>query len=63
MKLDGMDKKVVGLKSYPRVYFELILVGFTLIMGMSLSAALHILNFCSRSGSWEVSEGAWYSLL
>ncbi|MDH5439529.1 MAG: MFS transporter [Candidatus Bathyarchaeota archaeon] len=29
----------MGLKSYPKEYFELMLVGFTLIMGMSLSSA------------------------
>ncbi len=34
-----MDEKAVMLKSYPRVYFELVLVGFTLVMGMSLSSA------------------------
>ncbi len=31
--------KSVGLKSYPKVYFELIFVGFTLFMGMRLPAA------------------------
>jgi DHA1 family multidrug resistance protein-like MFS transporter len=32
-------ERFVGLKSYPRVYFELIFVGFTLFMGMRLPAA------------------------
>jgi len=39
MKPNGTGKHIVGLKSYPRVYFELVLVGFILVMGMSLSAA------------------------
>jgi len=29
----------MGLRSYPRIYFELMFAGFTLIMGMSLSSA------------------------
>jgi len=29
----------MGLKSYPRVYFELVFIGFTLVMGMGLSSA------------------------
>lgn len=32
-------ERSVGLKSYPRVYFELIFVGFTLFMGMKLPDA------------------------
>jgi hypothetical protein len=32
-------ERSVGLKSYPRLYFELIFVGFTLFMGMRLPDA------------------------
>ena len=29
----------MGLRSYPRLYFEMIIVGFTVIMGMSLGTS------------------------
>ena len=32
-------KRFLGLKSYPGIYFELLFVGFTLVMGMALSTA------------------------
>jgi len=38
-RANEIDKKAAGLKSYPRVYFELMLAGFTVVMGMSLSAS------------------------
>jgi MFS family permease len=40
---DGLDLRIVGgsvgLKSYPKAYFELTLVGFILVLGMSLPSA------------------------
>lgn len=30
----------MGLKSYPRVYFELLFIGFTIVLGMGLSQSV-----------------------
>ena len=44
-------KKVAGLKPYPTVYFELILVGLVQVMGTSLSDAFLLIfaNHLDRS--------------